>query len=589
MERVKNIDERLELFIQALDEVDILFMIFDEKQGLIHANSATKHSLPTFFEALESGSSLWEATFQAVSVRSPDEPFERLLRWTDRRMKMQLEGDSYEVTGRYGRIFAMTHHKLSPTTMLTFGINVSLQLKQKLDLQNMVDHTLGLANTDALTKLHNRRSFVEKLDTQISRFCKKERGFHLALIDLNGFKRVNDTYGHAVGDQLLESIGLRLSELTDDGDFAARLGGDEFAVFLGRQLNDEDLLRYGQAICDLLSEPHMIDQKRIRVSASIGWSTYPDNSETVSGLLRKSDHALYASKNKGGVCQTIFSAEHEGVLQRESAICYHLAVADLEQELFLEFQPIHDSANGSIRAFEALARWDSEALGRVHPDEFIPLAEQTGRISAITIILLRMALQTAKHWPRGINLHFNLSGVDLESHDFVLSLADIVKESGFPPNAMFFELTETAIIKNLDAIHKICEIFEQTGIRLSLDDFGKGYSSLTYLTRIPVSLIKIDKSFTERLVPGSPEESILEVMNQLCARLGLGCIIEGVEHAAQYNQLRKMGLATMQGYFFSAPLRAEELSAYVLDHMSAQLMPPELQQQPIGPSHVRAM
>jgi len=554
----------MKIFIDALDKLETVFTVYDENYQILFANQAAKKARPMFFKAIDGGKSIWDATYDCFKNDYPYRSEEKLKLDTDRILRLQRSGEQYEVKGVNGMVYAMTHEKIDENRILGLGIDVSDIKNHQAELEKLASQNFILANTDQLTKLANRRHFTNVLEQGIAFAQDLYPEFHIGLIDLNGFKRINDTYGHAIGDLLLQEVASRFKSTISEGDFLARLGGDEFAVICRGNNRPDQLFNIGNDLCDVMRPHCWLDGNSIQLSASIGWSSFPKNGETVSDLLRKSDYALYQAKARRGGCSVVFTDEHEDSIRRQSTMNALLDNAPLEDELYIEFQPIHDTSNGSIMAFEALARWQSPVLGRLTPDEFIPAAENIGRINTVSQILLAKALELAKGWPPDIHLHFNLSAIDLSRVAFVSALVDIVEMSDFPGSNLIFELTETAILQNLNDLDDVFEILNRAGIRLSLDDFGKGYSSLSYLTQIPISILKIDKSFTERLRFDTDEEIVLETINYMCAKLGIDCIVEGVEDGLQVAQLKSIGLLNMQGYYFSKSLPVENVAAYIL-------------------------
>ena len=271
------------------------------------------------------------------------------------------------------------------------------------------EENLHLANQDSLTGLANRRQFFSRLDTQLSRAHEQEVRLAVGLIDLDGFKPVNDLYGHSVGDRLLYQVGQRLTGLLDEDVHLARLGGDEFGLIITQAMSDEQLRAFGEKICASLREPFLLVDIPIQISASLGIATFPDQASSATQVYEYADYALYQSKRHrpGTVC--LFSAAHRQQLNREGLTEQALRRADLAAEFHVVFQPIMDIRSGQTVAFEALARWQSPELGNVPPSEFIPIAERVGMVNRLTLPLLSKALDTAADWPAGMRLSFNLS------------------------------------------------------------------------------------------------------------------------------------------------------------------------------------
>lgn len=556
--------QSIRLISEALDHTDNLFAIYDRNHNLVFANAAAFDAMPAFFTSLSEGATHNEATQQQIRFSLPDLPEEQLNEVAKRFIEKQLNGESFHVRSSKNRVFHVKHERLTDGYLLGIGMNITQITQQTDKMEALAAENFKLANTDQLTNLANRRRFVEVLEQKIDASETTPTTFYVGLLDLNGFKRINDIYGHAIGDALLVETAMRAKDLLKDLGFLARLGGDEFAIITQKPFTEESLMALGEDLCERLKRPQNHFGNNISVSASLGWAAFPEDGKTTSDLLRKSDYALYKSKTKDLGKTTIFSASDGEIMRRQSEICVQLETADLQSELYMEFQPIHDSKTGEIVAFEALARWQSPSLGQIGPDEFIPLAEKVGRVSDLTKVLLGKALETATLWPKHIDLHFNLSAIDLGKIDLVRDLIKIIDAAGYSHKSVVFEVTETAVIETFDSMSEIFDLFEENGLRLALDDFGIGFSSLSHLTRIPAFCLKIDKSFTSRLTRNSDEEKILKTIKYLCENLGIHCIVEGVENKAQIDQLSDLGLSHLQGHFFSKSIASDQLSSYIL-------------------------
>ncbi|MGU3538663.1 putative bifunctional diguanylate cyclase/phosphodiesterase [Methylobacterium sp. A54F] len=441
----------------------------------------------------------------------------------------------------------------------------SARILQHLELQRLNAENMRLANADLLTGLPNRRSFFASLDAVLAAGGNGGT-VHLALIDLDGFKPVNDTHGHPAGDAVLRAIGERLQVFDGQGCFPARVGGDEFAVIIEGPRSDADVLALGQRIRTALSEPIVYRGFCLRVSATLGIARAADAESDATRLVENADCALYHGKlaEKGSV--TLFSPQHEGHLRRRLLIEQALRQADLERELRLVYQPIVDLDRSRIVMFEALARWDSPALGAVTPGEFIPIAEKAGLIPALSAVLFAKALSDARHWPADVHLAFNLSAHDLTAPATVERLSDLIEASGMSPGRITFEVTETALIDDFAKASETLHALRTIGACLALDDFGTGFSSLSYLHRLPIDKIKIDRSFVAETVSKPACREIVRSVVALCRSLGLGCLAEGIETEEQAILMRGLGCSTMQGYYFERPIPPEA----VIDCLAAQ-------------------
>ncbi|XUW90772.1 EAL domain-containing protein [Burkholderia sp. M6-3] len=429
--------------------------------------------------------------------------------------------------------------------------------------QRLSDENFRLASIDSLTDLPNRRSFFASLRALSEQALATGGGFNVGLIDLDGFKQVNDIYGHASGDLVLQEVGLRLLALAEPGIFFARLGGDEFGVLAQHTQSNETLFELGQRICDSLSQPYRVAGNIAELSGTIGWAAFPDAGKTVTQVFERADAALYVGKEGRRGTAVIFSTEHETRIRRSSLVTQELRHAELESELFLEFQPISDVVTMRTIGLEALGRWHNPRLGAVKPEEFIRIAERTEIILRITEVLLHKALAEVPHWPSELYLSFNLSAIDISTSARARRLIDIVAASGVPPHRVSFEITETALTRDFEQARSALTMIKQAGCRVSLDDFGTGYSSLSYVHRLPFDSIKIDRSFMTDVDSNSASKKIVKSVLDLCKNLGLECVVEGLETSSQAEVVKALGARAVQGYLFSRPMRSGAVSGYL--------------------------
>ncbi|ABE35000.1 diguanylate cyclase domain protein [Paraburkholderia xenovorans LB400] len=429
--------------------------------------------------------------------------------------------------------------------------------------QRLSDDNFRLASIDSLTDLPNRRSFFASLRALSEQALSSGNGFNVGLIDLDGFKQVNDIYGHASGDLVLQEVGSRLLSLAEPGIFFARLGGDEFGVLAQHQLANETLVELGERICGVLSQPYRVAGNIAELSGTIGWAAFPEAGTTMAQVFERADTALYVGKESRRGTPVIFSTEHETRIRRSSLVTQELRHADLESELFLEFQPIHDVLAQRTIGLEALGRWHNARLGAVRPEEFIRIAERTELILRITEVLLHKALDEVARWPPELYLSFNLSAIDICTSARARRLIDIVMASGVPPHRVSFEITETAVTRDFEQARCSLTVIKKAGCRVSLDDFGTGYSSLSYVHRLPFDTIKIDRSFMTDVDSNSASKKIVKSVLDLCRNLGLECVVEGLETASQVEVVKALGARAMQGYLFSRPMRASAVAEYL--------------------------
>ncbi len=425
-----------------------------------------------------------------------------------------------------------------------------------------------LAEVDSLTQIANRRRFFADLGLAMARIRNTGERLTVGVIDLDGFKPVNDVYGHVAGDRVLVEIANRLRAVTSGLATVARLGGDEFAVTLIGRQSDADIRALGVDICMALRRPIQLDELKAQLSGSVGFASLADAGDSAEHLYECADYALYHAKRHARGTPVLFTSHHETAIRQNSEIEQILRTADLERELSLVFQPVIDVDTGEVLSFEALARWSSPKLGTIAPSIFVPAAERTGNINHVTDILLGKALTEAKTWPEHIRLSFNLSAHDITAPDTAERLSAIVTASEFPWPRLEFEVTETAVMQDFDQANRTLGALKRLGASVALDDFGSGFSSLSYVHRLPLDKLKIDRAFMSDLEAETTSRNIIKSVVDLCATLGLDCIVEGTETSGQIQILRGLGCRNMQGFFFARPMDAAKLSAF-LDESTA--------------------
>lgn len=413
-----------------------------------------------------------------------------------------------------------------------------------------------LANVDSLTGLPNRRQFLGQLAGRFEHGCPDGHRFAVGIVDLDGFKQVNDLHGHRAGDSLLEQVGRRLAEFESDALQIARLGGDEFGLLFAQGTAHDELIAASAAICDALRKPYVLAQATVRVSATVGVALFPEAGRTAEQLFERADYALYHAKAHRRGQATVFSQQHESTIRQLGEIEQALRQADLEREMTLHFQPIIDVETGAIVAYEALARWHSSTLGPIAPDVFIRIAEKSDLIHELTDVLLRKALSFMARSDSRIGVSFNLSARDLASPDAVERVRQIVRQSHVDAARLTFEVTETAVIENFAKGRAALSHLSALGAKIALDDFGTGYSSLHCIHQLPLNSVKVDRSFVQEIEHDTLAQGIVRGIVELCRNLELSCVIEGVETARQAEVLAQLGCRLMQGYHFGKPAAA---------------------------------
>jgi diguanylate cyclase (GGDEF)-like protein/PAS domain S-box-containing protein len=424
-----------------------------------------------------------------------------------------------------------------------------------------------LAQYDVLTGLPNRALFYDRLKQAVGRARREQTMVGLMFLDLDRFKQINDTLGHAAGDRVLQVVADRLKGFLREVDTIARLGGDEFTVVIEGVSQPEQLTGVAEKIRNALTAPVQLDGRDMSVSASIGITLYPRDGEDIEQLIKNADIAMYHAKHRGGRQQFQFydqgmSALAADYLELETK----LRLAIERQEFVLHYQPVVDMASGTIIGMEALVRWQSPE-GLVPPANFIPLAEESGLILDIGGWVLQGACNQARKWQRegltSLRLAVNLSPLQLRQENLPAAVAEILRESGLAAHYLELEITENTVMERSRDTMTALTRLEQLGVRLSIDDFGTGYSSLAYLKQFPVHSLKIDRSFVRDITTDSNDAAIVSAMIAMAKSLGLSVIAEGVETRQQLQFLRTAGCNAYQGYYFSVPLPANAFSELV--------------------------
>ncbi len=418
-----------------------------------------------------------------------------------------------------------------------------------------------LAHHDALTGLANRALLHDRIELALTRVRRGEE-VAVLFLDLDHFKSVNDTFGHATGDELLRIVAGRLRSGLRETDTIARLGGDEFAILLVGAKQPEGAGVVAQRIVDIMNAPINIDGKQIRVGVSIGIATAPYDAETTSGLLKCADLALYRAKADGRGTHRFFEAEMDSRMHARLKLEQDLREAVAEGGFMLHYQPLVNLETNEVSGFEALIRWNHDERGMISPADFIPLAEETGLIIPIGQWVLKQACRDAAAWAKPLKVAVNLSRAQLMSPGIVENVAAILAETGLSPGRLQLEITETAVMHDAAKAAQLLNELRSMGVEIAMDDFGTGHSSLSCLRGFPFNKIKIDRSFVNDLTSSLEARSILRTIVALAKVLGMSTTAEGIETAEQLDIVRAEGCGEMQGYFFSRPKPITEFSHF---------------------------
>jgi diguanylate cyclase (GGDEF)-like protein/PAS domain S-box-containing protein len=420
---------------------------------------------------------------------------------------------------------------------------------------------------DLLTQLPNRALLRDRLGLAISQAKRNGNQLALMYLDMDRFKVINDSLGHVAGDQLLQTVANRLRNCLRDSDTLARVGGDEFNLLVPEVTGRVDAIRLVEKVLANLKAPIFIDGVEVFVSFSIGIALFPDNGETMDALIKHADIAMYHVKRRGKDGYEFFSNEMKGSADQHLSLDTGLRRAIDEGQLQVYFQPQINLQSGKVSGMEALLRWKHPEVGNISPTEFIPVAEESGLINEIGLWVLDAGCAELSKWRKAghdqIKLAVNVSSKQLAQADFEQQVFHVLTRHGVPGSALELEITENVLIQDMDqVVHKLRQLHAE-GICIAVDDFGIGYSSLGYLQSLPLSTLKIDRSFVSGIRATSSRNSIVTAIIAMAKELGLDIIAEGVETEIQHQQLKRLGCPNAQGFLFSRPMPKEQVGLFL--------------------------
>ena len=422
-----------------------------------------------------------------------------------------------------------------------------------------------LAFTDPLTGLGNHRRFFDKVDRLISDRADDPAPFTVGILDLDGFKPINDLFGHKAGDDILVQVAMRLRAAMDGHSTVTRIGADEFAFLYPLVFSEDAAAEKAHMLIEILSAPYDVGERTARLSASVGCSLFHSGDETTEILVNKAETALYQAKRSGRGRVVVYTREMEEAAKRVTRIEQALRRAVSAGEVEPHFQPIvdlQDAPDGRLRDAGALDRPRPRA---VSPVVFIPIAEERGIIGPLSQLVLRKATEAARNWPKDLFLSFNLSPSQLVDQNTGLHILAILDRTGFDPRRLEIEITETGLMTDPASAEKIVDDLRRCGIRVSLDDFGTGQSSLGRLREFHFDKLKIDRAFVASILEDRPSEHIIRAILAMCEGLGMDVVAEGIEQEAQAERLVQFGCGGGQGYLFGRPVNADATLGYLRD------------------------
>jgi len=522
----------------ALILLDVQMPVMDgfEVARLLHENAKTR-SIPIIFITANQDDAHIEEAYLAGAVDYIQKPFRK----TALISKVRVFLDLWSL--RYG-------------------------LEQEVEQRRLAEHRVEhLATHDPLTNLPNRRGLYEELNELIYRSKRYRYSSAVIYVDLDGFKNVNDQFGHEAGDRLLTQVSANFKEIVRQTDSVGRIGGDEFIVLITDIDRETTLITKIESLLAEASRPIEFKGHKIAVGASIGIALYPDHGEDSESLLHHADQAMYQAKNQGKNTFRFFTEDINEKAHRQRELQDNLRRALPNDEFTVFFQPIVDTRTGQVVSAEALLRWYSASLGQVFPDEFIPAAESAGLIPELGCWVLEKALETGAHWNEkfGVELRIavNASSIQFRNNMLFDTIKDQIDAHDWNPDLLEVEITEGLLLDDSPEVNTYINEIRNCGVRLSVDDFGTGFSALSYLKNYPVSTVKIDRSFIMDLPDDKENEVLVQAIIAMAHGLRLEVIAEGVETYEQWEFLRRLDCDFAQGYYFGKPMPQAEFETFL--------------------------
>lgn len=430
-------------------------------------------------------------------------------------------------------------------------------------VDSVVSHSelKSLGFSDSLTGLPNRRAFIECLTNILAAPLGDSGRVSVAMIDLDGFKAINDTYGHAAGDAVLIQAARRIQSGCTSCRMVARLGGDEFAALIVGVEDPELIVAIGNTLAEEMNKPFAISGAQLRLAASVGFAQHEEDDASAMALISRADVALYEVKHRGGGGARLFTQAMGMRLRRRMVIEQALRETDPSPRIMVVYQPIFDGRTRQITSFEALARWDHPELGPINPLEFIGVAEQIGTIGTLSEQIFSIAIGEAASWTAPLGLSINLSAVDLCRPSTPLMIMSLCSRYGFDPKRLEVEVTETSVLSDFNVARSQLDLLRKSGIRVVLDDFGSGYASISYLKEITFDRVKLDGELIEDIIQSPTARRLVQGILQLCAAISVPITAEKIESEDQLAVLVGLGCDRLQGYLLSQPVSAATAKA----------------------------
>ncbi|MDN3391958.1 EAL domain-containing protein [Pseudoalteromonas sp. APC 3691] len=504
------------------------------------------------------------------------------------RRKRHYKNQIAELNGQANRLLTAFNLQVKPAEN-PLGVSSLSQSINSLNthVDNYVKQTQTSICQDKLTLLIDRHAYIEHIDRQINHANQEELKCALLFIDLDGFKQVNDSFGHSFGDEILVQVASRLANVLRHHKLSninsanqleqnlSRLGGDEFSIFI-ELLDDSDrVIEIAKHVLSELEKDFVLGNKIVKISASIGIAAYPESASTPQALLQLADVAMYRAKSDGKGIFKVYSPEMGNKMRRYHYLLEELRIAVACKDLYLSFQPIVHVEDCMIDYFEALTRWDHPVEGMIPPSEFIPIAEESNLILELGDWIMLESCRQMAAWHnagmRKVKISVNVSGIQLKHRDIYDWVMKKLKKTGLPATSLMLEITESTFIKASPRIIKELSRLREEGITIAIDDFGTGFSSLSTLADLPIDVIKIDRSFIAQANKSQKYNDILNTISDLGKKLGLKIVAEGVEEIGQFELVKKMGVSSVQGYLVSRPESSVNVGNKVLRNNTSNL------------------
>ncbi|MBF0519812.1 MAG: EAL domain-containing protein [Nitrospirae bacterium] len=551
----------IHLLDAILDIVGALIIVSDVDGSIVRFNRMCETTTNYSFDELQ-GKCIWESLLRKEDVEQFKVDFAKIV---DGQYPLSIENFLLTKNGQQ-RLITWSNTALlnEQSGQVEYVVLTGLDITERKIAEQRLQY---LAHFDSLTDLPNRTLFYDRLSHTLGHSRRYNQMFALLFIDLDGFKHVNDTLGHDMGDLLLKQTAKKLPNCVRDTDTVAHVGGDEFVVILPFIKKVQDAALVAEKIIETLSEPFLLDGHECFVGASIGISVYPSDGDDIDTLLKNSDIAMYQAKERGRSNYQFFNTEMNSRALRRLKLENNLRKALERNEFVLYYQPKINLSTGKVCAAEALIRWLNPKHGIISPVEFIPLAEETGLIIPIGEWVLRTACKESIEWQRAgyppIVIAVNLSVKQFRSENLIKTIEDILDETQLRPELLELELTESIVMEDAEKAIKVLRNVRDKGIHVAIDDFGMGYSSLSYLKRFPICRLKIDRSFVRDITTDPDDEAISTAIIAMSHSLKLDVTAEGVETYEQLEFLRALKCDEAQGYLFSQPLPAKEFLEFL--------------------------